>query len=261
MQEHVSEYGVHWNFFFTLAGVACIAAILPLFGTPAATLATTLAISYQALLSLTPLSAWLERNDRDPHNLLDANKEGLVSLVGYVALYYSGAALASLVNSLTPVPLDTKERQSASLGCRFSVSRWHIRMTLAATVLWLATLLSDVFVQPVSRRLCNLTYVLWTTSMAVTLLYAAAVAELVSAKVAKVCRPGCPVLDGLSKHQLAAFLAANVMTGVINLTMDTLSAGPVWTWGVLGVYTVAWGLAGVWGDVLLKPLRFKRKQT
>ena len=82
LQEHVTEYGVHWNFFFTLA-------LLPVFGAVAERWTDKISFKYmalivtaihQVLLTATPLQEYT-LNDRRP-NLLAQNKEGLVSFVG-----------------------------------------------------------------------------------------------------------------------------------------------------------------------------------
>lgn len=81
-QEHTSEYGVHWNFFFTLA-------FLPPFVTLVrflfrrlneGWLAIVVACTYQFVLSDFELEYWILNAERK--DLLSANKEGLCSLFG-----------------------------------------------------------------------------------------------------------------------------------------------------------------------------------
>lgn len=82
MQEHVTEYGVHWNFFFTLA-------LLPIFGAVGEHFAAKVSFKYIALavtaihqlvLVSTPLQGYTLNNLRP--NLMAQNKEGLVSFAG-----------------------------------------------------------------------------------------------------------------------------------------------------------------------------------
>jgi phosphatidylinositol glycan class W len=82
LQEHVTEYGVHWNFFFTLA-------LLPVFGALGErwsakisfrSMALLVSLVHQVILIATPLQAYA-LNDQRP-NLLAQNKEGLVSFAG-----------------------------------------------------------------------------------------------------------------------------------------------------------------------------------
>jgi phosphatidylinositol glycan class W len=94
-QEHITEYGVHWNFFFTLA-------MLPIFGTVLVPIRKSLlrwsAIAVSIALGESPnwnvaddpvhelclnkagLLEWVLSDDRD--GLVAMNKEGLVSLPG-----------------------------------------------------------------------------------------------------------------------------------------------------------------------------------
>ncbi|VDL94885.1 unnamed protein product [Schistocephalus solidus] len=83
--EHITEYGLHWNFFATMAVLPCT-------------------VGHQAML----LSFGLERrlaldssllNEESRRtSLLLANAEGLVSLPGYFALYLWGMLLGFLVD-------------------------------------------------------------------------------------------------------------------------------------------------------------------
>ena len=88
--EHVTEYGIHWNFFFTLG-------LLPLCGVLAERLWSKLSFQYmahivtilhQVLLLATPLQAFVLHGHRS--NLLAMNKEGLASFPGYLAIYLLG---------------------------------------------------------------------------------------------------------------------------------------------------------------------------
>ncbi|XP_068889506.1 phosphatidylinositol-glycan biosynthesis class W protein isoform X2 [Aphelocoma coerulescens] len=90
--EHTSEYGVHWNFFFTLAFVRLAASVLlAIFPKHKAWLvALALAVLYQLLLSTTSLKVFILHGSdgRDSRlGFLDANREGLLSLLGYLAIY------------------------------------------------------------------------------------------------------------------------------------------------------------------------------
>ncbi|NXS04512.1 PIGW protein, partial [Oxylabes madagascariensis] len=90
--EHTSEYGVHWNFFFTLALVRLAASLLlAIFPKHKAWLvALALAVLYQLLLSTTSLKTFILHGSdgRDSRlGFLNANREGLFSLFGYLAIY------------------------------------------------------------------------------------------------------------------------------------------------------------------------------
>jgi glucosaminylphosphatidylinositol acyltransferase len=302
MQEHHSEYGVHWNFFFTLTFVACLGAVCRMHGRAAGTAALTACILHQSLLSLPGVSEWLGAHERDMSSFFDANKEGLGSLCGYAALFYAGSACSALLDYKAPVDhpqcsqvteknicttnLRKSSKGAGSVSSRhakgavhsiegggdvgkkldvgtecyseFKTSKgvkdgnlvdvlwWHARLWSAAAVLWTCVFLCDTLVQPVSRRFCNAAYVLWVTAMALTQIAAADVVLLVVAVATGVPRPPCAVTEGLSENQLLAFLLANVLTGMVNLSLDTLRAGAAQATVMMVVYCAAWGCTGLW---------------
>lgn len=85
--EHVSEYGIHWNFFATLfcvwASADVVHAYVPRQHIP--WLALTLLVAYQTALSTTGLTDYVFSDYRA--DIISANKEGILSLCGYVPLY------------------------------------------------------------------------------------------------------------------------------------------------------------------------------
>lgn len=252
MQEHHSEYGVHWNFFFTLAAVACLMAVLPLTGRRAAAVAVVLMAAYQWLLLLPGWTAWLASDERDRSSLFDSNKEGLMSLFGYAALCNAGAATAAVLDENN----GAARWAWASVLRRFSgkrqsmvahVAAWHAAMSVAAGAAWGLAFVLDACVQPVSRRFANAAYVMWVLALALTQLQMAALAELVAAAVSGGRVPQqCAMAGHLSKHQLVAFLVANIATGAVNLTVDTLGASEGRAFAIMVVYCLSWGYVGSW---------------
>lgn len=91
--EHVSEYGVHWNFFFTLALLGPIFALiqpilrfLPSYGG----VAFAIAVCYEIALYTTDLKFYIILSDRIPGDLLSQNREGVFSFIGYFAIFLGG---------------------------------------------------------------------------------------------------------------------------------------------------------------------------
>ena len=102
--EHASEYGVHWNFFFTLAVVTFAHTLLR--ATTRAigikitsillfVLASTLAAAQHYLLTVRGFQAWVMA-DGARDNIIDANREGLVSMLGYCAIFEIGCCTGSV---------------------------------------------------------------------------------------------------------------------------------------------------------------------
>lgn len=95
--EHVSEYGVHWNFFFTLALLSPVVALLqPILRImPSYNIfAFVLAISYELYVYLTPgTKHYIFVSPRIPGDWLSQNREGVYSFFGYLAIFIAGLGI------------------------------------------------------------------------------------------------------------------------------------------------------------------------
>ncbi|GAA5934544.1 hypothetical protein JCM3775_000384 [Rhodotorula graminis] len=190
--EHVTEYGVHWNFFFTLA-------LLPVFGEAVARVAVArawdvhaaglgVAFLHEVLLRMTGLQRWALEAPRT--SLVSQNKEGLTSFPGYLAIYLVGLATGLYV--LPPSPsffrLHALPPSASSLSSSSSTSVAEQRrladkrakaadpsraregkraewLASAAVCFWAACALVRLATPGgVSRRLANAPYVLWTAA-------------------------------------------------------------------------------------------------
>jgi phosphatidylinositol glycan class W len=259
-QEHVSEYGVHWNFFVTLFCVWTIADILHLCVPRWGQLGTAVCVLclYQTLLIGTELTAYIFSPVRE--GLLAANKEGIVSLFGYVPLYLLTECLAHTLfhksggthdASTDPAVAESNLGSPDEVATQGIVSpsgkgerecgrvRWDFwlmrNLALVCMLLWLGWWSCTMFVQPTSRRLLNAAYVFLLLALCFTMLLVVYVADT-STQGATI-----PVLtlQYLSKHSLVVFLVANLLTGLVNLSMQTIYASDAVALCVLALYALA----------------------
>ena len=95
--EHVTEYGVHWNFFFT---IACLPPFVELadsllnvlFRSPKfkyTFLAIIISLVYELVLNNTRLLSYILISPRGP-SLLSKNREGVFSFIGYLSIFLAG---------------------------------------------------------------------------------------------------------------------------------------------------------------------------
>eukprot|EP00051_Salpingoeca_urceolata_P017748 m.244503 g.244503 ORF g.244503 m.244503 type:complete len:513 (+) comp19038_c1_seq1:430-1968(+) len=231
--EHHSEYGVHWNFFFTLATVVlayCAMAwvVRKVLGLAFCwqvrlALAGVIATAHQAVLVGTPLQAYalsadgtIGRGQSHAARLVAQNKEGLTSLPGYTALMLAGTALWDVV-----CHTGTRRRTSTS----HAPGRNRMLCLLAIDILlWLA-LVPIHLLSPPSRRVVNASYIVWTLASSGLLLCLFWFIDIELPHPAP-----SNLLAAWNKNQLALFLLANVLTGMVNLSLDTLSVS--WWSGV-----------------------------
>ncbi|XP_008543978.1 uncharacterized protein LOC103568786 [Microplitis demolitor] len=97
---HVSEYGVHWNFFLTLAFVKIFISTITSAISSSLSLISGLwiLIMHEYALNTKGLKEWL-LGDTPRNDFVSANREGIVSVPGYVGLYLIGIALGRLIYS------------------------------------------------------------------------------------------------------------------------------------------------------------------
>ncbi|KAF9099127.1 Glucosaminyl phosphatidylinositol (GlcN-PI) nositol acylation protein [Mortierella sp. AD031] len=273
-QEHVTEYGLHWNFFFTLG-------FLPIFVTLFRSLAnhvrfsllgTGVAVVYQYFLTYGGLEDYIQHAPRV--DIISMNKEGIFSFFGYLAIFLVGVDVGLYV--LPNDPYFFMRRKSNKKKAK--------KGKLAMILLSLFFLLSMGFLTsygilriPVSRQMANLSYFFWVITFntgyilcfllaeiaitinepsALAIARAQAKANLSTASSSKkrlaatVHLPPLtcpPLLEAINRNGLAVFLVANVMTGLVNLTVQTLYAPNLQALGILTAYIAAvTALAWTW---------------
>ncbi|KAL3929758.1 MAG: hypothetical protein SGBAC_012071 [Bacillariaceae sp.] len=228
-QEHVSEYGVHWNFFFTMGVMAIVPSLVPTKPRGTWLLPAAILVSYQLALSFGKLQDYIETAPRKCDSskeasssdswlvpcvgFVAANREGIFGCLGYLSLFFIGEYIGR-----------------DFLWKRKSLSKPSVGLAL----LFLAA--SQVI--DVSRRSTNLTFCLWVAAHNVLLL---TVYEMILVQNGG----SLPiVLETVNRVGLPIFLIANLLTGLVNLTIPTLEvADGLALWIVFGYICLVGGAA------------------
>lgn len=237
-QEHVSEYGVHWNFFITLVLVGPMSIIIePVFNyIPRFVISVLVSLIYEWCIcykdGFLPFLLLSERVD-----FITANREGLFSLIGYFSIFLAGQStgyylLPSIVTKNNIFKASTKDEISQQNKVKYSLFDKVTTVTpLTGLAMWFVIYtLSFLLVQSqhdfnVSRRLANFPYVLWVCSYNTGFLFLYALADRLFDNQSEDYFNKISVsLDAINSNGMILFLLANISTGSINILMNTIDA-------------------------------------
>ena len=253
----VGEYGLHWNFFLSLAAVRLLGAAVPVavYREPRRcwVAALLLAVGWEALLA-GGAQAWL-LGDGPRTGLIQANREGLASCLGLTALYLAGVAWGADLLALAASP--------ASLATAAGL------LVVWSALMWASLAYSSTILPPASRRLANYNFVTWTVAYNLTLLAGFALIDLAIVWVAELQEgrratkakskggkakgrarsllpsesPPHPALyraptiyRAIAANSLPFFLAANLATGAVNLSVATITTSTAPALAILALY-------------------------
>lgn len=237
--EHVTEYGVHWNFFFTMGLLPpfveifdALAAIIPSYEA----LALGIAVLYQVAQESTDLKGYILVSPRGP-DLLSKNREGIFSFLGYLAIFLAGRAIGTRIiprgTSASKTP--QQARKSVLVSLAVQTLAWTVLFVLNST--YAAGYGANI---PVSRRLANMPYVIWVSAFNNAQLFLFCLVETVFFPAILRATAASPdeetetafatsrIMAAFNKNGLAIFLLANLLTGAVNLGVHTLdvATGP-----------------------------------
>jgi len=247
-QEHVSEYGVHWNFFFTLCFVEGFMVVwkglkrnlastnnnLPL----DFILALFMMIPYQIYLSYGGGQEFIENGERRCNNdsfmcnAYVANREGILGVIGYLSLRLLSEDIGRIC--LLPRIGDSKKQTND----KSSVQR---RLFVASSMLWMAHICLTLGLQiPTSRRSTNASFILWSLAHNMSLLcmiHYVIMGTEVNERSSAQHTP--KILEAVNRYGLVVFLSSNILTGLVNLFLDTLHSSDGKAMFILSIYLTA----------------------
>jgi phosphatidylinositol glycan class W len=245
-QEHVTEYGVHWNFFFTMGALALVPPFIP-FTVPTWMLPVGILAVYQVALSLSGLQDYIETAPRNCESdtasmlchVFAANREGILGCLGYLSLYFTGECIG--YNYLWTIT--TTASSSKNYG-----------LLVLSAILWgLWFVLTQIGGLPVSRRSTNAPFCVWAAAHNVLLL---------SALQLTTTQERVPVVwDTVNRHGLLMFLIANLLTGLVNLTVPTLDIPDLLALVIVFDYICVVGIAALLLDWIFGRLRERKSKV
>lgn len=251
-QEHVTEYGIHWNFFFTLGLLPIILAVLdPIltsFPRAIVALAVTSFHEYAAMNRGGGL-LYVLRTDNRMDSLISMNKEGIFSFPGYLSIFIFGQSFGSFVltgepsrNNLFLISLHKK-------GKSFFNKIFTVSTTTGLVITSIVYQLGFYYVNnsrnfpQISRRTANLPYVLWVVSFNAVFLLGYNLVD----RIAKTEKP-LRLMEAINNNGLGIFLLGNLLTGLINMSINTLAYSDAASFGILVAYAAAFCGIALWFD-------------
>ena len=230
---NISEYGVHWNFFITVALVKVVSVFLgckirKTFLHPLA-FAVIVMVTYQIALCC-GLGDYL-LDDESRGNILSANKEGICSIFGFIPLYMMSVSFGK----------DLHSRRRTGKSVDFLIMSFESGLLSVAA--GIASNLCDTFFQEVSRRQTNAAYILWIMCLYCLLLCVESLLclliEIMQATgLLRSHESSHPMLSScFDSNSLLLFLLANLLTGFINLSSNTMESGHLQSLSILVIYS------------------------
>lgn len=233
-QEHVTEYGVHWNFFITLAFLPPVLVLLDPIAEliPRVIIATTISSVYEfILLKDEKALKYLILAPRT--GFISANREGIVSFLGYCSIFLWGqnTGFYTLGNLPTKNNLYKPSTKISPQNLRHKkVALWDKFTTvtpLAGLLIWtfiftaLAQVVFSLHPYDVSRRFANLPYVIWVVAYNVGFLSVYCLIDMIFGADKREYNVSV-ILEAFNSNGLILFLLANVSTGIVNMSMSTI---------------------------------------
>nr|XP_018624383.1 uncharacterized protein At4g17910-like isoform X2 [Nicotiana tomentosiformis] len=276
-QVHVGEYGVHWNFFFTLAAVAILTSMINLSPSNCGILGWFILLGYEVFLLL-GLNEYLLSSERGP-DIISQNKEGIFSIFVYSHRWGLGRVVCMQTLAVPCGGREVFSDRPSAQEKHFKAGYWglylvcvqlgnylffgkpgdallrtndwaRIRVWILCLLLWLLTVFLDMHVERVSRRMCNLAYVTVVLAMNLQVFAVLTLADYV---------PGYKVaalIEVFDRNLLGSFLLANVLTGLVNLSIDTLFVSPFTALAILVGYAYILSIAAAVAHVCGIRLKF-----
>ncbi|KAJ5535883.1 hypothetical protein N7513_009069 [Penicillium frequentans] len=245
--EHVTEYGVHWNFFFTLGLLPpfveifdTLTVLIPSYEA----LALGIMVLYQVALESTELKSYILISPRGS-DLLSKNREGIFSFLGYLAIFLAGRGSGTRI-----IPRGTSASKSSQQARKSILVSLGLQLMFWSTLFFFNSYYAFGYGANivVSRRLANMPYVLWVAAFNCGQLLLFCFIETVffptvhrsSGKGGEEERTSFAtsrILHAFNRGGLAVFLIANLLTGAVNLTIPTLDINTPQAMVILVIYT------------------------
>ncbi|KAJ3441562.1 phosphatidylinositol-glycan biosynthesis class w protein [Anaeramoeba flamelloides] len=250
-QRHFSEYGVHWNFFYTLASITFLSTILFNFIQPkyAAFYGVMIMLGHQFALK-NGMRDFLQFAQRT--NFFSKNKEGFASLPGFFALFLVACTIGYYIF-----------KQGDSKKNWIKLYKSFIAIDI---ILWICYYFSNTFIEPVSRRSVNLSYgfcvfahfilqlIGYITIDCFTVPYHEEIAPIYM-KNLPLNERSTSITIGLNSNQLGLFIFANICVGITNCTFQTIYLSKISGFIYVLLYMASFSTFGIISHI--KGLRFK----
>ena len=220
-------------------------------------MAISITALYQLALDFTPLKSLIlygTDGSGTRVGLLNANREGIISILGYVAVHMAGVQTGLYV-----------------LKKRSHIKDWikvAYCILLTAIGLFISLYIVQVNVEVASRRMANLAFCIWIVASCLILLSSLLLGDIIlsfakfvikeaavpcswkliqsptankkhlesTVSDAKRKEPTLCLITAMNRNQLLFFLLSNVTTGLVNLSIDTLHSSTPWALCLLNLY-------------------------
>lgn len=212
-REITEEYGTHMNFFAVLAAVKLISSLVYCIIGRRIKLnyvGIALIVAYQLFLNYYAMENIVSYEFRD--SFFMANKEGFLCIVGLTGYHLVYTRLHLIIDD------------ASKTHKRYGITQTLKALLRLATPAIIGLIAMHNFVQPSSRRISNAAYICWSACMVIFLL---GCEVSVNSGIAALQRRyhnvddlGSKLYASFSQNAMPMFLLANILTGLVNFTLD-----------------------------------------